>query len=165
MEPTKPVKLNIGSSIDVIDGYTSVDLFMPADIKDDITTLATIATDSVDEVLTTHVLEHLKNDDVPKAMASVFRVLKPGGRWIIEVPDLNWVLNDFINTPEKDRWGWKLQTLFGLQSHDGEYHKTGYSDWRMGQMLKDTGFVRIQIDTVFSEKYNQGVIDAIAIKP
>ena len=158
-------KLNIVSGKDTLDGYISVDLFTEADIKDDITKLSTIEDNSVDEVLTTHVLEHLKNDDVALSMKAVYRVLKPDGTWLIEVPDLNWVLQDFLNTPEDNRWGWKLQTIFGLQNHDGEYHKTGFSDWRLGQMLLKVGFTKIKIETSFSEKYNQGVINASVQKP
>lgn len=163
MEET--LKLNIGAGNDILEGYKSVDLYMKADIKDDITKLSTIKDNTVDEVLTMHVLEHLKADDVLPAMKSVFRVLKPGSFWNIEVPDLIWVLTDFISTPDDQRWGWKLQTIFGMQNHDGEYHRTGFSDVRLGEMLKSVGFTNIKIDTMFSTKYNQGVIKATAYKP
>jgi len=159
------VKYNIGSGGDIIEGYVSVDLYANADIKDDITKLTTIKDNSVDEVLTTHVLEHLSDKDVFPAMYSIYRILKPGGEWLIEVPDLIWVLKDFMDTPDQNRWGWKLQTIFGLQCHNGEYHRTGFSDWRLGQMLKEVGFTNIQIETSFSEHYNQGVINAIVVKP
>ena len=159
------VKLNIGSGGDVIEGYTSVDLYAEADIKDDITKLSTIKDNSVDQVLTTHVLEHLKEADVLPAMYAIYRVLKPGGEWLIEVPDLVWVLEDFLKTPEDARWGWKLQTIFGLQSHEGEYHRTGFSAERLANMLKSVGFTKIRMDTSVSEKYNQGVINAIVMKP
>ena len=118
----------------------------------------------MDEVLSTHILEHLKNDDVPLAMKAVYRVLKIGGVWNIEVPDLLWLFNDFLQMPEDQRWGWKLQTIFGMQNHEGEYHKTGFSDYRLGKMLKDTGFTRIKVDTFFSKNCNQGVIRASAMK-
>jgi predicted SAM-dependent methyltransferase len=164
MDESTKVKLNIGSGIDVIEGYTSVDLYTEADIKDDITTLSTIADNSVDEVLTAHVLEHLKNDDILPAMKSIHRVLKIGGIWEIEVPDFIWIVEDFIKLQDHQRWGWKLQTIFGLQNHDGEYHKTGFSSERLHAMLCEAGFFRIKIENKFSEKYNQGVIDVIATK-
>ncbi len=164
MEETT-LRLNIGSGNEIIEGFKSVDLYMPADIKDDITKLATIDDNSVDEVLTYHLLEHLKNDDVLPAMKSVFRVLKSGKQWKIEVPNLIWLLDDFINTPDHERWGWKIQTIFGLQNHEGEYHRTGFSVNRLESMLKSVGFINVGVKAIFSEKYNQGIIDAIAIKP
>lgn len=161
----EPIRLDIGSSTDDIEGYQSVDLFVDgADFKDDIRTMATFPDNIVTEVRTFHLLEHLAEPDVLPAMRSVYRILKVGGFWKIEVPDLIWVLNDFLETPENGRWGWKLQTLFGLQSHDGEFHKTGFSVERLGSLLRSVGFGRVRVDPVFSEKYNQGVLDAVAYK-
>lgn len=161
----KTLKLDIGSGGMVKPGFTSVDLYAPADIKDDITALTSIADSSVDVVNTDHVLEHLCASDVPKACSAIYRVLKPGALWTIEVPDLPWVLQDFLNTPEEKRWGWKLQTVFGLQSRPGEFHLTGFSAERLGKLLARTGFTQIRIDTHYSHHYNQGVINASAIKP
>ena len=162
---SKLVKIDIGAGASPKKGYLNVDLFAKADIQDDITKLDSFKDNSVDIVNTNHLLEHLKFDDVSLAIAQVFRVLKPGGHWTIEVPDLIWVLKDFLNTPEDRRWGWKIQTIFGLQNHQGEFHKTGFSPERLGQLLKNAGFIRITVDPVFSQHYNQGVIKAKAFKP
>ena len=159
------MKIDIGCGLQPEPGYTSVDLFTPADIKDDIRTLATFADNSVEEVRTFHILEHLTDTDVLPSMRAIYRVLAHEGKWIIEVPDLIWVVQDFLNTPEEGRWGWKMQTLFGLQNHEGEFHKTGFSAERMRIMLTEVGFVDIVVTSVFSNKYNQGVVDATAVRP
>jgi predicted SAM-dependent methyltransferase len=161
----KLVKIDIGAGASPKIGYLSVDLFAKADIQDDVTTLEKFKDNSVDVVNTNHLLEHLNFNDVPRAIGQVYRVLKPNGHWTIEVPDLIWVIKDFLNTAEDRRWGWKIQTIFGLQNHQGEFHKTGFSPERLGRLLKDAGFVRITIDPVFSDHYNQGVIKAKAYKP
>lgn len=159
------MKLNVGSGEERLEGYTSVDLYMPADIKDDITKLETIPDNSVEEVRIYHVLEHLKNDDFIPALKAIYRVLQPRGKLVLEVPNLLWLFQDFLDTPEDGRWGWKIQTIFGLQNHEGEYHRNGFSGERIAKALKETGFVRIAIDECFPEKYNQGVIDGTAYKP
>ncbi|MCG3204059.1 MAG: hypothetical protein KCHDKBKB_00762 [Elusimicrobia bacterium] len=159
-----PKKIDIGCGNSPRDGYVGVDLFVGAEIQDDITKLEKFPDNYVEAVNTAHILEHLKNDDVPLAMSQVFRVLIPGGRWDVEVPDFPWVIQDFLNTEETGRWGWKLQTVFGLQNHDGEYHKTGFSVDRMKGMLMGAGFKIESIESVFSERYNQQVIRATAIK-
>jgi predicted SAM-dependent methyltransferase len=159
------LKIDIGAGASPKDGFVSVDLYASADIQDDITKLDHFKDNTVTAVNTSHVLEHISFDDIPKAFSQVYRVLTPGGLWTIEVPDLEWILKDFLNTPESKRWGWKIQTIFGLQNHPGEFHKTGFTVARLGELLISTGFIRIKTDAMYSQKYRQGVIRASAIKP
>ncbi len=64
--------------------YISCDLESPlADIKADICDLP-FADASFDWILCNHVLEHIPNDQ--KAMQELFRVLKPGGKALLQVP-------------------------------------------------------------------------------
>lgn len=158
------MKLNIGSNAERIDGYKSVDLFADADYKDDVRTMATFQNNSVGEVRAFHLLEHLPDRDVMPAMKAVWRILVPGGRFIIEVPSLPGVLKQFLETPEDDRWGYRLWTIFGLQSDEGQFHKTGFSDKRIETMLKDAGFSKVTTTVSYSEKYMQEVIDVEATK-
>lgn len=68
--------------------YTTTDLESPlADVKADICDLP-FETDSFDFILCNHVLEHIPDDK--KAMQELYRVLKPGGIGIFQIPqDLN----------------------------------------------------------------------------
>ena len=68
--------------------YTTTDLNSPiADIKADICQLP-FASNSFDFILCNHVLEHIPND--LKAMQELFRVMKPGGVGILQIPlDVN----------------------------------------------------------------------------
>ena len=68
--------------------YTTTDLLSPlADVKADICNLP-FADNQFDTILCNHVLEHIPNDT--KAMQELFRVLKPGGMAILQIPqDLN----------------------------------------------------------------------------
>ena len=64
--------------------YISCDLESPlADIKGDICNLP-FKDASFDWILCNHVLEHIPNDT--KAMHELFRVLKPGGKALLQVP-------------------------------------------------------------------------------
>ena len=64
--------------------YISCDLESPlADIKADICALP-FDDNSFDWVLCNHVLEHIPNDT--KAMQELYRVLKPGGKALLQVP-------------------------------------------------------------------------------
>ncbi len=68
--------------------YTTTDLESPlADIKADICNLP-FEENAFDVILCNHVLEHIKDDK--KAMQELFRVMKPGGWGIFQIPqDIN----------------------------------------------------------------------------
>jgi predicted SAM-dependent methyltransferase len=64
--------------------YTTTDLLSPlADVKADICNLP-FQDNSYDMILCNHVLEHIPNDT--KAMQELYRVLKPGGMGIFQIP-------------------------------------------------------------------------------
>lgn len=64
--------------------YTTTDLNSPlADVKADICDLP-FESNTYDFIICNHVLEHIPNDT--KAMQEIFRVLKPGGTAILQVP-------------------------------------------------------------------------------
>ncbi|MDG2371469.1 MAG: methyltransferase domain-containing protein [Flavobacteriaceae bacterium] len=64
--------------------YTTTDLYSPlADVKANLCNLP-FEDDTYDLILCNHVLEHIIDDT--KAMEEVYRVLKPGGRAILQVP-------------------------------------------------------------------------------
>lgn len=64
--------------------YTTTDLNSPlADVKADICNLP-FSDDSFDVILCNHVLEHIPDDT--KAMKELYRILKPGGVGIFQIP-------------------------------------------------------------------------------
>ena len=64
--------------------YTTTDLFSPlADVKADICNLP-FNDNQYDIILCNHVLEHIPDDT--KAMQELYRVLKPGGMAILQIP-------------------------------------------------------------------------------
>jgi len=84
------LRLNIGSDVCQIAGFKNVD-FNPdvnPDYLTDATDLSMIETDSVDEILALHILEHLKFDDTLVALKEWMRVLKPMGMLTVACPDV-----------------------------------------------------------------------------
>lgn len=64
--------------------YTTTDLNSPiADVKADICDLP-FETNSFDSIICNHVLEHIEDDT--KAMQELYRILKPGGMAILQIP-------------------------------------------------------------------------------
>ncbi len=93
--------------------YTTTDLESPlADVKADICNLP-FADNSFDVILCNHVLEHIPDDT--KAMQELYRIMKPGGMGIFQVPqDLSRAItfqDDSITDP-KER-----TLIFGQYDH------------------------------------------------
>ena len=93
--------------------YTTTDLFSPlADVKADICNLP-FEDNQYDVILCNHVLEHIPDDT--KAMQELYRVLKPGGMAILQIPqDLSRATTfaDDTITDQKER-----AKIFGQYDH------------------------------------------------
>lgn len=89
-----PWRLNVGCGDRPIDGFVNVDLFAArfADVLADGERLP-FSDDSFDEVVTSHVLEHIPalpdhdgRDRFFVFADEIWRVLAPAGRWVLRVP-------------------------------------------------------------------------------
>ncbi len=116
--------------------YTTADLYSPiADVKADICALP-FDDNSFDMVFCNHVLEHIPDDR--KAMQELYRVLKPGGLGIFQIPqDLSRAVTfeDATITDKKER-----AAIFGQYDHVRVYG-IDYFD-----KLRSIGFTVKEID-------------------
>jgi predicted SAM-dependent methyltransferase len=80
---------------------------------------------TIDGILCMAAMEHISKYKVLPTLAEFDRVLKVGAKAIILVPDLIWVLEAFIKNPNYD---WEMDMIFGIQDHEGEYHRTGFTE-------------------------------------
>lgn len=116
--------------------YTTTDLLSPlADVKADICNLP-FEDNAYDVILCNHVLEHIP-DDI-RAMQELYRVLKPGGMGIFQVPqrlDLKETFEDDSITDRKQR-----AEIFGQYDHVRIYG-ADYFD-----KLRSIGFKVTEVD-------------------
>ncbi len=110
--------------------YRTADLFVPADLKLDLTAMDQ-PDGSWDVLIAYHLLEHV--DDDAAALAEIYRVLRPGGRALVQVPlqpDRNETYEDpSITDPEERR------KHFGQDDHVRLY---GVADFK--RRLEAAGF-------------------------
>jgi predicted SAM-dependent methyltransferase len=151
MQNDKLIKLYIGCGTQIKEGYYNIDQYVYASgvIQMDIFNLS-FESDSVDEIFTEHMLEHIGKYEVPLALKEWARVLKPDGKLVMNLPNIEWCMQQWLAKPEDERWGWQLDTIFGLQTHPGEFHKTGFTAPRLQQLLKVAGFQNINISNYWS---------------
>lgn len=116
--------------------YTTTDLFSPlADVKADICNLP-FEDNQYDVILCNHVLEHIPDDT--KAMQELYRVLKPGGMAILQIPqDLSRATTfaDDSITDQKER-----AKIFGQYDHVRIYGRDYFDK------LRNIGFKVIEED-------------------
>ena len=90
------MKLHIGCGENILEDYINIDAFKKGKWIKNIDILNTnYKENSVDEILCEHVVEHIPFKNEKKFWLEIFRILKPQGKAIIEVPDLEWICNSF----------------------------------------------------------------------
>lgn len=116
--------------------YTTADLVSPiADLHFDIMHIP-LPDNSYDWIICNHVLEHVENDII--AMKEIYRILKPGGTAIMQVPinyDYAETLEDTSITDPKIR-----EKIFGQYDHV-RWHGLDYP-----QRLRNAGFEVAEFD-------------------
>jgi ubiquinone/menaquinone biosynthesis C-methylase UbiE len=112
----------------------------------------------VDAIYSSHNIEHLAEHEVPKAFSEFYRVLKPGGKIIIEVPDvqsvaesipkigLNGVLYESPAGPISP-----ADVLYGLRSavaggNEFYAHKMAFTRDTLESSLKKAQFKKVNVD-------------------
>ncbi|MFY0602880.1 MAG: class I SAM-dependent methyltransferase [Flavobacteriaceae bacterium] len=129
--------------------YITADLYSPiADVKADICALP-FEDNSFDVIFCNHVLEHIPNDT--KAMQELYRVMKPGGFGVFQIPqDLSRELTfeDNSITDPKER-----AKIFGQYDHVRVYGRDYFDKLRsIGFTVKEVDYTKT-ISPEFTNKY------------
>jgi len=112
---------------------------------------------AVDNVYSSHVLEHLSLNDFRSALREVHRILKPGGIFRGVVPDLEYEINSYIANKDVNacsefmrstylgfessrlNYSKRLKSLFGTSTHLWMW------DWKGLEMeLRKSGFINMR---------------------
>ena len=114
----KNIKLNLGAGGIEYEGYLSVDKYdSRAHIDMDITKLD-FDDSSVNEILASHVFEHLNPYHALAILNDWRRVLKPGGKLIMEMPDIEQLCKRFVAASTGERYG-ILNAVYGSVNTTG----------------------------------------------
>jgi GT2 family glycosyltransferase len=145
------IKLNLGAGGIEYPGYLSVDLYdRRAVIIQDITKLD-LNENSVSEMMAIHVLEHLSPYKVLETLKLWCKILKPGGKLVMEMPDVEQLCKRFVDASTGQRYG-ILNAVYGSvnTTDQGEPsditspHLFGWWPQSIADHLWNAGFVDIK---------------------
>lgn len=162
------VKLNVGCGTDYKEGWINIDNnsdhnIQRLDLNWDMRNPLPFPEESVDFIFNEHFFEHLPVDDGVKTMQELRRVLKPGGVMRIAMPNLESVVNSYMNVPLdedpvikefglnfiKTRAEW-MNISFRWWGHMWLY------DWEeLDRRLRQAGFTRFKRQKLRKSKYRE----------
>lgn len=133
------VKLHLGAGDKHWPGFINCDLHAEADVNTDVRKLP-FESSYADEIYAIHVVEHVPRLDVNNMFMEWHRVLKPGGKVVIEVPSLK-KMAQMILDGEKNI----SMTTLGIYGDPrdpkpGMMHAWGYTPEELIDVLLQSGF-------------------------
>jgi ubiquinone/menaquinone biosynthesis C-methylase UbiE len=134
-------------------GYVGID-FRKSKAADVVTRASILPynDNEVDEIFSSHLLEHIEDQELKSTFQEWYRVLKPGGKLVIRVPDFEMYCRLFL---QRD-WGWKstwgLRYIFGYQRRKGDVHYSGWWKERFEKVLPEYGFKVLEIKNIDSRQ-------------
>lgn len=153
---SRPVRLNLGCGDKLLPGYINVDIAevrggSRPDVLCDLRNLSFQPDDSVDEVLAVHVVEHFWRWEIVDTLRDWVRVLKPGGRLILECPNLQTACEAFLRNPAggsaaDERGQETMWVFYGDPSWCDPLmtHRWGYTPDSLGRLMQEAGLVEVR---------------------
>lgn len=146
------VKVQLGCGHKPWDGWINVDGPRAASHADLVADLREIPLESgiADVVAAIHVFEHFYQWETGAVLAEWKRLLKPGGKLILELPSFDKVVDYLTVCKAKGKPAWMQMAWWALWG-DPRYkdpamtHKWGYTEPLMRQTVEAAGFERVMI--------------------
>ncbi len=111
----------------------------------DIADLSGFDSHSVDEIYGSHVLEHVDLAAMPGVLSGMRRVLKPGGKLMISVPDMEVLCEHYLAfKSDKRKRHHVMRMIFGGQTDPHDYHYIGLDFDLLADLLREAGFRDVQ---------------------
>jgi predicted SAM-dependent methyltransferase len=136
------LKLQIGSRTRA-PGWKTLDLVAGPDVDyaGDCEDLSQFDSNAIEMLYASHVLEHVPYPRLAATLKEWHRVLMPGGKLMVAVPDMNILAQLFVKPEVKGTDKVILmRMMFGGQLDDTDYHHIGFDLELLGVHLHMTGF-------------------------
>ena len=156
------MKLNLGCGDNLIQGFYNVDKYdQAADFVCAIQDLE-FESDSIEEIVMYQVLEHTLWHELTEIMDNCYRMLAPGGKITIEVPDMEVIAKGILEDGMTREWQdniyggyhrpWDVNRYPDALFHQGSVHYQGFTFAKLHDALYDAGFGMIHKNSM-AEKH------------
>lgn len=144
--------LHLGCGGAILDGFCNVDAnrMSPCDLIAAVQRIK-LADATVGVIYCSHVFEHIARGDAPAVLTEWHRVLKPGGKLYIALPDIEALFRIYLdNLPRYDTEEGRYQAdlagaiVYGGQTNEYDFHFNGYSFTTLKAALEQAGFQDVQ---------------------
>lgn len=141
---TAPLRLNLGCRKTRVPGFLNFDIRpeQDVDVVGDASDLKRYADGSVEEILASNILEHWPHVQTIEVLREWSRVLRPGGKLYLSVPDFESIVRLWNTTGRLDDW--MIYHLYGEQGYDQQYHYIIFTWPNMRELLANAGFSSAQ---------------------
>lgn len=150
----EPIRFNMGSGNDKLEGYLAVDKNSEkADIKADVLKMD-LPENATDEILASHLIEHLPQHRAPELLSKWYKTLKPKGKLVVETPNIEELCKDFLQQTDEER-RMTLTCIFGAAAEEDTAetrekgalypHLWGYTPKTLTDLCKAIGFKDVKI--------------------
>lgn len=170
------VRLNLGCGDKILKGYINADIApsrretRPQILCDQMR--LSFQDDSADEILSVHNIEHFYLWEARTVVSEWLRILKPGGRLIVECPNLLNAAKELLKNPEEGACADKKgqMTMWVFYGDPGwkdplMCHKWGYTPASLGRLLEDCGFQKVRREAALYKKREPRDMRVTAVKP
>jgi len=146
------MKLHLGCGNAILKGWVNIDLYnKKADIIDNVITLSKYKDNTIDELYTSHLVEHLFPANFQKALLRWYKVLKIGGSLVIRCPDGGLWLNVWLKASDEERFNNpRLRDSVLGTLRKGCYNYNLFSKGLLVKYLEKAGFKNIECRLVSS---------------
>jgi SAM-dependent methyltransferase len=101
------------------------------------------ADNSLEEIRMMQVFEHLSYKEGEKLLLIFYKLLKPGGKVHLDIPDLQQTAKRFVNAKTKKDKDWFRRLLYGSQRNPFGFHKAMYTKESIKELLENCDFTNI----------------------
>jgi hypothetical protein len=156
-----PRRVNLGCGFDHRDGYLNVDFqdFHHPDLLADVRDLSMLPSGYYEELIAQDVLEHLPRTEVLEALREWSRLLMPGGRLVLRVPDVIGLAKLLAKRHDLAEQEILLQNLYGTQAYSGDFHFFGFTEVVLRHYVALAG-----LEVAELRHRDEWLFDAIAVR-
>ncbi len=170
-------KINLGSADTTTPGWLNCDLLPGPNVDMVANAKYLYAQQKPDVLRASHLLEHVPPSETLYVLRTWYDTLNTGGSLIVGVPDFDYVVREYLTSPERYLCFWKSQfnsmlfkQLYGsFYAHrsesDNEHfrHLAVFNKSSLTELLEDVGFVDVERLRISDSEGNEGFDDAMLL--